>query len=276
MTTLNLERRATENLKTVRATFPAKYEARKDSNGQPTGVLIGYASVTEHPYVMRDMFGDYDEVISKGAFLKTLSENPNVRYLVNHEGLSHGTTLNGALTLSEDDLGLRSEMQLDMRRTDSTDLYYAVESGAADRMSFMFEIVRQEWSPDWMTRRILEVRMADGDVSVVNFPANPAANVGARSKIKDLQKARARVIDLASRAKRGTLDPADIIVLTGALDILANADDVLDPLVTILTTTDSALDSATELIEGILGIESTEPDDDADQGMSVEEAMALL
>lgn len=272
MTVLDLQRRATENLKTVRATFPATFEARKSADGKPSGVLVGYASVTEHPYKMRDMFGDYEEVIAKGAFVKTLSENPNVRYLVNHSGLSHGTTLNGALTLAEDDLGLRSEIALDMRRTDSTDLWYAVESGAADRMSFMFEIVRQDWSPDWLTRRILEVRMTDGDVSVVNFPANPAANVGARNKVKDLNKARARVIDLAARAKRGELDSADVVVLTGALNALASADDALDPLVTILTSTESAIDGATDLVESVLGIEPT----DESEGMSVEEAQAQL
>ncbi len=274
MTAIDLQRRATENLKTVRAIFPARFEARNTGTGEPSGLLIGYASVTESPYMMRDMFGEYEEIIARGAFLKTLSENPNVRYLANHTGLAHGRTLNGALTLAEDETGFRTEMQLDMRRQDSRDLWYAVESGAVDQMSFMFEIVRQEWSPDWMTRRILEVRMADGDVSVVNFPASPTTNVGARSKIKDLKKARARVLDLADHAKRGTLDPADIIVLTGALDILANADEVLDPLVTILTSADCAIDDATELIESVLGIESADPDED--MGMSVENALALM
>jgi HK97 family phage prohead protease len=275
MTTPDLQRRSKENLKTVRASFPAKFEARKDSSGQPSGLLIGYASVTETPYVMRDMFGEYDEVISKGAFLKTLSENPNVRYLVNHSGLSHGTTLNGALTLVEDDLGLRSEIQLDMRRTDSQDLWYAVDSGACDRMSFMFEIVRQEWSPDWMTRRIDEVRMADGDVSVVNFPANPAATVGARSKIKDLKKARARATDLIDHIKRDSLSPDDLAVLASAMAVLLEADEALDPLVNALTTADDAIDDAAEAIAEVTGIPSPLDSDD-DEGMSVEEALALL
>jgi HK97 family phage prohead protease len=272
MTALDVSRRSTENLKTVRATFPAKFEARNNSDGTPSGLLIGYASVTEHPYLMRDMFGEYEEVISKGAFLKTLSENPNVRYLVNHSGLSHGTTLNGALTLTEDDLGLRSEMQLDMRRTDSQDLWFAVESGAADRMSFMFEIMRQGWSADWLFRRIDEVRMADGDVSVVNFPANPAATVGARSKIKELQKARKRAGDLADRLKRGTLDANDLAVLAAAMAVLVEADDALDPLVVALTTADDALEEAASAISAVTGIPSPIDSDE----MSIEEALASL
>lgn len=262
-----LERRATESLKTVRATFPTRFEARNDDSGEPTGLLIGYASVTEVPYDMRDLFGDYEEVIRRGAFLKTLSENPNVRYLVNHAGLSHGTTLNGALKLEEDEIGLRSEMQLDMRRQDSRDLWFAVESGACDRMSFMFEIVRQDWSPDWMVRSITEVRMADGDVSVVNFPASPTTNVGARNKIKDLNKARAKVIALAESAKRGDLSGDDLLTLAGALTALSTADDALDPLVSALTTSDNAS-------EVVSGLDSSE--DAKNSGMSVEEALATL
>ena len=50
----------------------------------------------------------YTEVISRGAFLKTLQGRPDVQLLVNHEGLPLGRTTvppghPGHLELSEDD-----------------------------------------------------------------------------------------------------------------------------------------------------------------------------
>ena len=59
----------------------------------------GYASVTNTPYDM----GAYEETISRGAFSKTLSENPDVVLLLNHEGLPLSRTANGTLRLGEDD-----------------------------------------------------------------------------------------------------------------------------------------------------------------------------
>ena len=46
-----------------------------------------------------------------------------------------------------------------------------------DEMSFAFRAVRQEWNEDETERRLLEVNIHKGDVSVVNFGANPATNV---------------------------------------------------------------------------------------------------
>jgi phage head maturation protease len=46
-------------------------------------------------------------------------------------------------------------------------------------MSFAFRVTRQQWSPDYDQRDILEVDLHRGDVSVVNFGANPATSVGA-------------------------------------------------------------------------------------------------
>jgi phage head maturation protease len=55
----------------------------------------------------------------------------------------------------------------------------AIEDGNVDEMSFAFRVTRQQWSPDYDQRDILEVDIHKGDVSVVNFGANPATSVEA-------------------------------------------------------------------------------------------------
>jgi len=71
-------------------------------------------------------------------------------------------------------------------RTDVRDMLTAIEDGAVDEMSFAFRVIRQQWSPDYDQRDILEVDMHRGDVSVVNFGANPATSVAMRSQDWDL------------------------------------------------------------------------------------------
>jgi HK97 family phage prohead protease len=164
-------------------------EIRKDGEGATTG-LAGYASVTDSGYTIRDMFGDYEEIIRPGAFAKTLSERDDVRLLLNHEGLPLARTKSGTLTLREitdpaedpqgkGQTGLWTEADLDPRSSLATDVKLAMERGDLDEMSFAFQVVRQEWSPDYTQRDILEVKLFD--VSVVTYPANPATSVGLRA-----------------------------------------------------------------------------------------------
>jgi uncharacterized protein len=164
-------------------------EIRKDAEGATTG-LAGYASVTDSPYQIRDMFGDYEEVIRPGAFKRTLDHKDDVRLLLNHDGLPLARTKSGTLTLREitdptDDpqgkgqTGLWTEAELDPRSSLANDVKLAMERGDLDEMSFAFQVVRQEWSPDYSQRDIQEVKLFD--VSVVTYPANPATSVGLRA-----------------------------------------------------------------------------------------------
>jgi HK97 family phage prohead protease len=168
-------------------------EVRKDSEGAAIG-LMGYASVTDSPYTMRDFLGEYEEVIRSGAFTKTLAEKDDVRLLLNHEGLPLARTKSGTLKLSEvmagkDDpqergqTGLWVEADLDPRSSLATDVKLAMERGDLDEMSFAFQVIRQEWSPDYTQRDITEVKLFD--VSVVTYPANPATSVGLRASDVD-------------------------------------------------------------------------------------------
>jgi HK97 family phage prohead protease len=164
---------------TVRRAFPVELEVRAKKGVSNVSTIEGYASVTETPYDMWDMFGPYSEVLRVGSFAKTLAETPQVQLLLNHGGLSMAYTQAGTLRLSEDSTGLHMEADVNTRRSDVSDMLLAMEERSVDEMSFAFRVTRQQWSPDYDQRDILEVDLHRGDVSVVNFGANPATSVGA-------------------------------------------------------------------------------------------------
>jgi HK97 family phage prohead protease len=142
-------------------------------SGGTTLRFTGYASVTETPYEMTDWLGDYSEVIRRGSFSKTLAEDADVPFKLNHDGMTLARTKSGTMRLAEDSTGLHVEADLDPRNGQVADIRSAMERGDLDEMSFAFRVTRQEWSPDWTQRDITEVNLNKGDVSIVNYGANP-------------------------------------------------------------------------------------------------------
>ena len=161
--------------------YSTSFEIREVSAGASDLVLEGYASMTEKPYEMYDMFGEYSETISRGAFKKTLAERADVAFLLNHEGLTMARTTNGTLELKEDETGLHVTATLDNQRSDVRDLELAIKRGDVDQMSFAFRVMDQEWNEDFDERTITEVSLNRGDVSAVNYGANPNTVIGARA-----------------------------------------------------------------------------------------------
>jgi HK97 family phage prohead protease len=164
--------------KTERRTFTVRdIEARQAEDG--TMRMAGYAAVFNEPSVPLPFI----EKIAPGAFRKTLSETPDVRLLVNHEGLPMARTKNGTMRLSEDETGLYFEAEL-ANTQEARDLYTLVERGDVDQMSFAFRVIRQNWNKDRTERTLTEVSLGDGDVSIVTYPAYPATSVEAREALK--------------------------------------------------------------------------------------------
>ena len=164
--------------KTERRTFTVRnIEARQSEDG--TMKLAGYAAVFNEPSLPLPFI----EKIMPGAFRKTLSETPDVRLLVNHEGLPMARTKNGTMRLYEDEKGLYFEANL-ANTTEARDLYTLVERGDVDQMSFAFRVIRQKYNMDRTERSLIEVSLADGDVSIVTYPAYVATSVEARERIK--------------------------------------------------------------------------------------------
>lgn len=153
-----------------------------ERDGKSFYVLEGHASATEAPYEMWDFWGPYAEVVSAGAFGDTLAAGPDVAFLVNHTGLTMARTTAGTLELSEDEVGLFSRAFLNPQRQDVLDLVHALDDGAVDQMSFAFRITAGQWSPDYTEYRINAVDLDRGDVSAVNYGANPHTDIAARAR----------------------------------------------------------------------------------------------
>ena len=202
----------------------------------------GYASVTESPYTMYDFFGPYAEVVSRGSFEQTLSTTPLVEFTVNHGAggaLPMAHTRNGTLTLAEDSTGLGYDAVVDPARTDVANLLSALARGDMAEASFKFRIDAGVWSPDYTEYRITSVDLERGDVSAVNFGANPAAT----------SELRAASTAMLAKVQTGrALDAEDVNMLTQALGWLSSIDTIVD--------------AAQDALASYLGVPN--PDDDED------------
>jgi HK97 family phage prohead protease len=154
----------------------------KDSD---TWIISGWASVTERYYEV----GFYEERIRIQAFKRTLSESPDVQFLVNHTDLPLARTLSGTLGLEERTVpdaegktGLWFEAEVDKLDPDAQRLERKIRRGDINAASFAFQVTDQEWSDDYTKRDIKGLSMHRGDVSVVNQGANPYATVSVRSQ----------------------------------------------------------------------------------------------
>ncbi len=164
-----------DSLAVVRVAIREAQVTRSADGAGPTQ-FAGYASITDTSYTMWDFFGEYAETVTSGAFGPTLAASPMVEFVLNHGrngGPPMAHTRNGTLRLSEDAEGLRVEADLDQSRHDVHDMLAAIERGDLAEMSFRFRIVRGRWSDSFDEYFIHEVDLDGGDVSPVNFGANP-------------------------------------------------------------------------------------------------------
>lgn len=156
--------------------------------------FTGYASVFDNGY---DLYGGppvgWTEFVHRNAFDKTLKEGPDLHLLINHEGLPLARTKSGTLKLGTDDTGLIVEADLDRRDPDVQRLQTKMERGDIDEMSFAFRVKRQSWNHDETERYLEEVSLHKGDVSVVNFGANPATSATLRSALDFLASGEIRL-----------------------------------------------------------------------------------
>lgn len=182
----DLSQRAAVKVVREQRVYPVQLEVRAKAGAVVE--IKGYASVYGEPYEMWDMFGPYEEVVREGAGAKTLGENPKVQLLLNHGGLSMAYTRAATLRLAEDTMGLHMGAEVNTSRSDVRDMVLAIEDKNVDEMSFAFRVTRQQWSPDYMQRDIVEYDLHRGDVSVVNFGANPATSVDVALRGADLDR----------------------------------------------------------------------------------------
>jgi HK97 family phage prohead protease len=196
--------------------FTAQMRAAKiERDGREYFQLDGIASVVDTWYEMYDFWGPYEEKVAPGAFDNTLAADPDVAFLLNHKGATMARTKKSrTLELSLDESGsLATRAFLNPIRQDVKDLITAVEDGDIDQMSFAFRIKAGNWNPDYTTYTITEVDLDRGDVSAVNYGANPYTSIEARARLSYLERAvqgapRAEVRELTSRAPRSFMAAA--------------------------------------------------------------------
>jgi HK97 family phage prohead protease len=202
----------------------------------------GYASLFDSPYPVAGGpdAGGWTEVVDRRAFDVTLGANPDVHFLINHEGVTLARTKSGTLSLSTDRKGLLAEARIDRRDPMGQSLEVKMERGDLDEMSFAFRTVRQEWNDDYTDRRLLEVNIDKGDVSVVNNGAN--------------DKTRIRIAD--ARDALSVLSSAELVEVRGLdnpLEVLRETRAHIDRLIAEVTPQESrrlSIADALRVIEG--------------------------
>lgn len=194
-------------------TYVAKGIEARDDSGVLT--LCGYAAMFDSPsYPL-----PFVETIQRGAFTKTLSESPDVRLLINHDGLPLARTKSGTLTLTEDELGLYFVASLPDTQ-EARDLHTLVSRKDIDQMSFAFRVIRQVWSDDRQKRLLTEISLQDGDVSVVTYPAYAATSAEARS-MKDKVESTLSKLNSFQQYRAAENQPGKQVAFTKALEGLA-------------------------------------------------------
>lgn len=179
-------------------------EVRLEEDGSV--IVDGYATVYDYAYdVMGGAPYGWSETIARGAATKSVQERDNVGLLINHDsatalGLPVAANWAGTLELESDRRGLRMEGSVAPGDVVSDFLIRRLERREADAMSLAFRVIRQEWNDDYTERTITELALVD--VSVVNYPANPATIAQVRNeRIDQLESQRVAPARFAAEAE---------------------------------------------------------------------------
>lgn len=162
-------------------------ELRSDGVTPPR--IEGYAAVFNSP--SEEMFG-FREVIEPGFFDDVLGDD--VRALFNHNrDYVLGRKSNGTLALSQDDKGLRVEIDPPNTAIINDLVLAPMRRGDISQMSFAFTVKPN--GDDWREEngQLFRVLKKGGalrlyDVSVVTEPAYPQTSAAVRSKVESLRE----------------------------------------------------------------------------------------
>jgi hypothetical protein len=137
--------------------------------------ITGYGSVFNKPYKVWGVA----ESIAPGAFSKTLTENPDIRGMFNHDpSYLLGRTKSGTMDVAEDDKGLRYEIRASAKNPQSVAVADMIRRKDVDGSSIAFYVVKDEWERDKdqrpIKRTIREVELIE--TGPVTMPASPATS----------------------------------------------------------------------------------------------------
>ena len=141
----------------------------KEIDADDDGTFEGYASIFNN----QDLGND---VIRKGAFLKTLGErNPkSIKLLYQHKS----DELIGVVdSLTEDSKGLYLKGRLAMGTQKGREVFELMKMGALDSMSIGYRLSPDGYKYDDKKKRRIIKEVDLMEVSLVTFPMNPKAKV---------------------------------------------------------------------------------------------------
>lgn len=141
-----------------------------------SATVTGYAAVTDQWTTIAGLF---QERIARGAFARTLRENPNVLAIHHHDyARVLGRTTAGTLRLSEDSHGLKAEIDLDLRTPDGMTVYGTVDRGEISGMSFSFSVLAETWEdPEFGLPKRTITDLELHEVTTTAIPAYPTTSI---------------------------------------------------------------------------------------------------
>jgi HK97 family phage prohead protease len=116
------------------------------------------------------------------------------------EGLPLASTRSGTLTLTEDEVGLRMDAELDPMNPRAQELASALRRGDVDKMSFAFTVATDGDIRSEGLRTLTDLDLYE--VSVVTLPAYDSTTVGMRSEQDENEELELRKKKLALAQKQ--------------------------------------------------------------------------
>lgn len=153
---------------------PGKIEVRRHTDKAGSiGTISGYSAVFNS---RSEDLGGFTEFMAEGAFSRVLTDDPDVRGLVNHDSNQLiGRTSAGTMRLVQDNRGLKYD--IDVADTQAgRDIMVSVERGDTTGSSFAFTVESDEWATvDGAQERTITAVKGLFDSGPVTFPAYPAS-----------------------------------------------------------------------------------------------------
>jgi hypothetical protein len=142
----------------------------------------GYATTYSDPYLLFRSEGvDYFEEVAPDA-IDERTDMSDVIFQFDHEGMVYARMSNDTLRLSNDEHGLKVDVDLS-KTADARNMFENISSGMVKEMSWAFTVDGQSYDKDTHTRKITHIKKIY-DVSAVSIPANPNTEImAARSFI---------------------------------------------------------------------------------------------
>lgn len=179
------------------ANHELKYIPVEIKEVHPDGTFTGLAS----QYGTEDLGGD---VIDKGAFTKSLAENPVVPVLWQHDSRE----VIGKGTVKEWGNKITIDGALDMQDPIAVKAYNKMKAALVKGLSIGFTTVKSTWEDiqGRMVRHISELKL--WEVSIVTFPMLPQAQVTRVKSAEEIElEERVARLEQALQATKGTPVP---------------------------------------------------------------------